>query len=161
MKPISMYLLVLIFCLISCSKQFDVESYDAYIAESFNTTIEDVAVLEEFISPETIGDTVLLNQLNEQSTLLITKINETISFLEKKQIPEHMEEYKQAALNVFMQLSSLVHYNLAFIDFGTDTSENSIEIFSLNHDKMNVKIHRSIDSFAMEREKILDLIVKE
>lgn len=151
-------LLVFIFCLAACSNQFDTKSYDTVIVENFNTAIEDIAVLEELISPEVVGDTVIVTHFQEQSGNIILRIDEVLVFLEKKQVPANIEDYKRAAIAVFQQFKELVEYDLTFTSFDVQTPDHLIESFSQTHDEMNIRVHTCIDSFALQRQKILDSI---
>lgn len=144
----------LIFIVFSCSESFDMKSYDNMAIKDYNAIIENIGVFEDMISYDALTDSMMMSQFKEQGSALQTSINKTIATLDNAELPEEYQEYKNSLLNVYHQLLNLTDHDMKFISFTKD-SEFAIDSFAIVHDKMNVEVNNSIDSFNIVRNNIL------
>lgn len=150
-----LYIVITIFICVSCSKPFDIRSYDQLSVENNNSMVEDLAVLNDMISYDALSDSITLYQFDEQSKFLKLKIETSLNNLKQENVPNELENYRNSLVNLFELYLSLVNHDILFTSLDPDDVGFKIDSFAYVHDEINSKILLAVDTFDQERQEVL------
>lgn len=160
MKKILFFVLLCTLALASCSNENAI-SWNANLTAAYNKTIDDLESFEELISLETMGDTLINQQIEVLGQTLLGDIAKTIKHLENEDIPSEAEACQAAALEMFKSMDAQVNKGVKFIEFAADTPESDVEIFADAYDELSRKTAIKADAFLVAHKSFKESISTE
>ena len=151
------FIILLVLCF-SCTKSFDMKSYDTANIENYNLIVENIEVLGDMISYDALSDSATISQFNLQGNELKNKVENSIQILENSEVPSELEQYQNSLLNIYKLYLDLIKHDLLFSNLDKDNLGFKIDSFAYVHDKMNETIVMSTDSFNVLRDDLINPI---
>lgn len=160
MKKTLFFVLLCTLVLVSCSNENAI-SWNANLTAAYNKIIDDLDNFEELISLETMGDTLVNQQIEVLGQSLLADIGKTIKHLEDDDVPSEANACQKAAMEMFKCMDEQVRYGLKFTEFVVDTPEAEVDVFADAYDELSQKTAVKADAFSIAHESFKDSIADE
>lgn len=160
MKKTLFFVLLCTLILASCSNENAI-SWNANLTSAYNKTVDDLDNFEELISLETMGDTLINQQIEVLGQALLGDIAKTIKHLENDDEPSEAKVCQAAGIEMFKSMDAQVQYGLKFIAFVGDTPESDVDIFADAYDELSRKTAIKADAFLAAHKTFKESISTE
>lgn len=129
-------LCIVLLVVVSCSTK-DAETWNKNLIETYNKAIDEVDDFEELISLETVGDTVINQQIIELGNKILAHVDRSLKSISEVEIPSGAKDSQVAMLAVLESLKCQVNQGLKFVEFTTDTPEVDIDQYADDYDEIS------------------------